>query len=79
MAMVVLILVVVEDGLGAREGSLLPECNQVLILVVVEDGLGEVTYLLEAVLIAIVLILVVVEDGLGDCECYTERQEDYSS
>ncbi len=60
----VLILVLVEDGLGARLASANDKRYVVLILVLVEDGLGATKigsfkHSLE------VLILVLVEDGLG--------------
>ena len=40
MGELVLILVLVEDGLGAMSKSILSEKIYVLILVLVEDGLG---------------------------------------
>ena len=62
----VLILVLVEDGLG--EESLLHINKQVhvLILVLVEDGLGVVIKDQQGGTYQEVLILVLVEDGLGD-------------
>ena len=63
----VLILVLVEDGLG--EGEELYEnrsFNKVLILVLVEDGLGVDAEIENAPQQSIVLILVLVEDGLGE-------------
>ena len=61
----VLILVLVEDGLGGDSTRLLGSQNFVLILVLVEDGLGgDSTRLLGSQ--NFVLILVLVEDGLGD-------------
>ena len=60
---IVLILVVVEDGLGPRQPRTKRWSSYVLILVVVEDGLVPAE---DALRIAskFVLILVVVEDGL---------------
>ena len=62
----VLILVLVEDGLGVFELLIGWEIRDiVLILVLVEDGLGVLAAALKA-LSARVLILVLVEDGLGE-------------
>ena len=62
--MTVLILVLVEDGLGETvNGRKL--LYKVLILVLVEDGLGEVSYKDTFHCKFPVLILVLVEDGLG--------------
>ena len=64
----VLILVVVEDGLGELFGfSVSSKQYEVLILVVVEDGLGVNANVNLVDSFGDVLILVVVEDGLGDC------------
>ena len=63
----VLILVVVEIGLGAIYESIMGILSEkVLILVVVEIGLGETKREFVPMLKGIVLILVVVEIGLGD-------------
>ena len=62
---VVLILVLVEDGLGdlaALPNTTTPK--RVLILVLVEDGLGAPNQG-RMIFFALVLILVLVEDGLG--------------
>ena len=62
----VLILVLVEDGLGVFD--ILADCtdwHEVLILVLVEDGLGVVDLLTLNLKDMEVLILVLVEDGLG--------------
>ncbi len=67
---VVLILVLVEDGLGAGvKLTLRVVPYEVLILVLVEDGLGGRLTWLSAGFNG-VLILVLVEDGLGDVENY---------
>ena len=74
----VLILVLVEDGLGVcgipghRESSLL-----VLILVLVEDGLGVTPNHPNGGQFYVVLILVLVEDGLGVCSIWTTFSERY--
>ncbi len=61
----VLILVLVEDGLGHLGSSCpWPLQEDVLILVLVEDGLGQSARIPKASL-SLVLILVLVEDGLG--------------
>ena len=64
-AMLVLILVLMEDGLGDRKYELFRVGSVVLILVLMEDGLGVSV----SELVAdenVVLILVLMEDGLGD-------------
>ena len=61
----VLILVVVEDGLGDAIQVRATSWGTVLILVVVEDGLEGKQYKCIG-LKEVVLILVVVEDGLGE-------------
>ena len=63
----VLILVLVEDGLGDCIVGLM-KCGRrsVLILVLVEDGLGEGSKMGATLFGSLVLILVLVEDGLGD-------------
>ena len=61
----VLILVLVEDGLGeAASQAALDELFGVLILVLVEDGLGVLLKVIDKKY-KDVLILVLVEDGLG--------------
>ena len=65
---VVLILVLVEDGLGAFQAWWNGDSPFVLILVLVEDGLG-VTWYRGFKLKYFVLILVLVEDGLGVFPC----------
>ncbi len=62
---VVLILVLVEDGLGVWLRARIRQRRSVLILVLVEDGLG-VLHINKQVHINLVLILVLVEDGLGE-------------
>ena len=64
----VLILVLVEDGLGAKLKQYKYATSNVLILVLVEDGLGELTLLPLHTLLGSVLILVLVEDGLGESD-----------
>ena len=62
----VLILVLVEDGLGAAFlFSLHSLFLFVLILVLVEDGLGDAALTVKGASFTTVLILVLVEDGLG--------------
>ena len=62
----VLILVLVEDGLGdALLATASDEDKAVLILVLVEDGLGGVALKYKDADDGGVLILVLVEDGLG--------------
>ncbi len=63
----VLILVLVEDGLGESvQTSPIPmDYWVVLILVLVEDGLGACLFRVHDTLESPVLILVLVEDGLG--------------
>ena len=61
----VLILVLVEDGLGLNSiSSSGTASKKVLILVLVEDGLGPILARYRG-RVEIVLILVLVEDGLG--------------
>ena len=60
----VLILVLVEDGLGARDHPRSYGKSRVLILVLVEDGLGEFKKHIQGKS-PLVLILVFVGDGLG--------------
>ena len=60
----VLILVLVEDGLGASRFQLFENSKPVLILVLVEDGLGAFVKV-PSTSTKTVLILVLVEDGLG--------------
>ena len=62
---IVLILVLVEDGLGDTSTRWLHGDRGVLILVLVEDGLGDLNTLQKLTLSKTVLILVLVEDGLG--------------
>ena len=63
---VVLILVLVEDGLGVMYNMSEYVCiYTVLILVLVEDGLGEGGLMSWGYNMLLVLILVLVEDGLG--------------
>ena len=64
----VLILVVVEYGLGEEKFQLLCQLPSVLILVVVEYGLGVLMHYNKIMILA-VLILVVVEYGLGEEQC----------
>ena len=65
--MTVLILVLVEDGLGGFPSvGRLHRLEIVLILVLVEDGLGAAKAGDVLDLQTMVLILVLVEDGLGD-------------
>ncbi len=62
----VLILVLVEDGLGVSNNMIiLRQKEYVLILVLVEDGLGVGCIWDDQDTVLIVLILVLVEDGLG--------------
>ena len=62
----VLILVLVEDGLGVKGRRLTwLGAGFVLILVLVEDGLGVKALIRQRVCDSGVLILVLVEDGLG--------------
>ena len=61
----VLILVLVEDGLGGQRYAASSKNATVLILVLVEDGLGVKTWKITIHGFG-VLILVLVEDGLGD-------------
>ena len=62
----VLILVLVEDGLGGQGKSAYRVHNRnVLILVLVEDGLGVIIEKYIKLNDIKVLILVLVEDGLG--------------
>ena len=73
----VLILVLVEDSLGASNGmgNRRVHCPPVLILVLVEDSLGGVRITTQAES-KVVLILVLAEDSLGespDDELYLER------
>ena len=65
--MAVLILVLVEDGLGAAAVAAEYKARDgVLILVLVEDGLGETLKGRHITWLSPVLILVLVEDGLGE-------------
>ena len=64
----VLILVLVEDGLGVSVKTLFDNVDTVLILVLVEDGLGECKHIYKKFYCR-VLILVLVEDGLGGRSC----------
>ena len=62
----VLILVLVEDGLGGASKPATDAIKTtVLILVLVEDGLGVIHNII-IMLALLVLILVLVEDGLGE-------------
>ena len=61
----VLILVLVEDGLGAVWDVQVRRFGTVLILVLVEDGLGAHQQWKQILHSTRVLILVLVEDGLG--------------
>ena len=63
--MEVLILVLVEDGLGENRNFNKTPAFLVLILVLVEDGLGAICILQSSASQQVVLILVLVEDGLG--------------
>ena len=63
----VLILVLVEDGLGDKWNVGVEPYKQVLILVLVEDGLGVKSKIMDEKQ-TMVLILVLVEDGLGEGE-----------
>ena len=63
----VLILVLVEDGLGDQQYIPVKTLKRfVLILVLVEDGLGVLVLNTKQTIPQRVLILVLVEDGLGD-------------
>ena len=63
-SMLVLILVVVDDGLVLRRLESMLRLLPVLILVVVDDGLVRVNLRVQNVRTFAVLILVVVDDGL---------------
>ena len=65
----VLILVLVEDGLGVSPGFSGEDGEVVLILVLVEDGLGGFVRPAISSEGVLVLILVLVEDGLGGSSC----------
>ena len=72
----VLILVLVEDGLGAQTRKALNhKMYKVLILVLVEDGLGDLQSRPVDVGIVAVLILVLVEDGLGEVLPYSYKED----
>ena len=67
LRIMVLILVLVEDGLGGDLAAAIRSVTEaVLILVLVEDGLGGLTRAAPSPHSYPVLILVLVEDGLGD-------------
>ena len=62
----VLILVLLEDGLGVRNNLPIKRIVKVLILVLLEDGLGDYSFADTTLEAQNVLILVLLEDGLGD-------------